>query len=158
MSLECWTNGFSYLWPNFLNASSDQHVLSIALLITVKAHENLPIWSIWAFKQCLTIDAFRSNVDVFPDLFHRILAMTSITTMPFTTRRLLLAFVIHAFQSLDVHFVKKELAPLAQIHILAGLSEERRNIEFAKHPPLRKIWKGSVKRFEAAGASSQERP
>lgn len=78
--------------------------------------------------------------------------MTSVTTMSFTTRRLLLAFVIHAFQSLDVGFVKKELATLAQIHIWAGLSsEDRRNAEFDKHPPLRKIWKGSVKRFDAAG-------
>jgi len=65
---------------------------------------------------------------------------------------LLLAFVIHAFQSLDVGFVKKELATLAQIHIWAGLcSEDRRNAEFERHPPLRKIWKGSVKRFDAAG-------
>lgn len=78
--------------------------------------------------------------------------MTSVTTLSFTTRRLLLAFVIHAFQSLDVVFVKKELAALAQIHILAGLSSEgRRNAEFDKHPPLRKIWRGSIKRFDAAG-------
>src|SRR5271169_3281964 len=98
------------------------------------------------------IDAFSSKVDVFPELFQRVLAMTSVTTMSFTTRRLLLAFVIHAFQSLDVGFVKKELATLAQIHIWAGLSsEDRRNAEFDKHPPLRKIWKGSVKRFDAAG-------
>jgi hypothetical protein len=34
----------SYLWPNFSKASSDQLVLSIALLTTVKAHENVPIW------------------------------------------------------------------------------------------------------------------
>lgn len=77
--------------------------------------------------------------------------MTSVTSMSFTTRRLLLAFVIHAFQSLDVAFVKKELATLAQIHIWAGLSsQERRDTEFEKHPPLRKIWRGSMKRFEAA--------
>lgn len=100
----------------------------------------------------LTVDAFASKVDVFPELFRRVLAMTSVTTMSFTTRRLLLAFVIHAFQSLDIGFVKKELATLAQIHIWAGLSsEDRRNTEFEKHPPLRKIWKGSVKRFDAAG-------
>lgn len=80
--------------------------------------------------------------------------MTSVTSVSYTTRRLLLAFIIHAFNSLDVGFVKKELAPLAQIHILAGLSETRRNVEFDKHPPLRKIWRGSVKRFDAAGSSS----
>ena len=91
-------------------------------------------------------------MDAFPELFHRVLAMTSVTTMSFVTRRLLLAFVIHAFQSLDVGFVKKELATLVQIYIWAGLSsEERRNAEFDKHPPLRKIWRGSVKRFDAAG-------
>jgi intron-binding protein aquarius len=82
--------------------------------------------------------------------------MTSVPTMSFTTRRLLLAFVIHAFQSLDVGFVKKELAPLAQIHIWAGLSsDERRNAECDKHPPLRKIWKGSQKRFDAADKATQ---
>jgi len=81
--------------------------------------------------------------------------MTSVTTMSFTTRRLLLAFVVHAFQSLDVAFVKKELATLAQIHIWAGLSsEERRNAEFEKHPPLRKIWRGSLKRFDASGTAT----
>jgi intron-binding protein aquarius len=78
--------------------------------------------------------------------------------MSFTTRRLLLAFVIHAFQSLDVAFVKKELATLAQIHIWAGLSsEERREAEFAKHPPLKKIWRGSMKRFEAADDATKSR-
>ena len=100
----------------------------------------------------LTRDAFRSNVDAFPDFFRRVLAMTLVTSLSFTTRRLLLAFIIHAFQSLDVVFVKKELAPLAQIHIWAGLSSEgRRNAEFDKHPPLKRIWKGSQKRFDAAG-------
>ena len=79
--------------------------------------------------------------------------MTSVTSVSYTTRRLLITFIIHAFNSLDVGFVKKELAPLAQIHILAGLSEMRRNVEFDKHPPLRKIWRGSVKRFDAAGNS-----
>jgi hypothetical protein len=78
--------------------------------------------------------------------------MTSVTTLSFTARRLLLAFVIHAFQFLDVAFVKKEVATLAQIHIWAGLSSEgRRDVEFRKHPQLKKFWKGSVKRFDAAG-------
>jgi intron-binding protein aquarius len=106
-------------------------------------------------KYPLTADAFTSNLDLFPDYFRRVLAMTSVTSLPFVARRLLLAFVIHAFQSLDVAFVKKELAPLAQINIWAGLcSEERRNDEFDKHPPLRKFWKGSLKRFDAAGYRS----
>jgi len=91
-------------------------------------------------------------VDAFPDFFRRVLSMTLVTSLSFTTRRLLLAFVIHAFQSLDVDFVKKELAPLAQIHIWAALSsEERRNMELEKQPSLHKIWRGSLKRFDAAG-------
>lgn len=94
------------------------------------------------------------NVDVFPEFFRRVLAMTSVTTMSFTARRLLLAFVIYAFQFLDVAFVKKEVATLAQIHIWAGLSSEgRRDVEFKKHPQLKKFWKGSVKRFDAAGTN-----
>ena len=147
---------FSYLWPNFSKAASDQHVLSIGLLTTVKAHENVPIWGISSSRREFIIDAFTSNVDMFPQFFRRVLAMSSVTTMSFTTRRLLLAFVIHAFQSLDMGFVKKELAPLAQISIWAGLSSDgRRDAEFEKHPPLRKFWKGSQKRFDAAGTPTQ---
>jgi intron-binding protein aquarius len=107
-------------------------------------------------RRLLTVDSFQTKVEAFPELFHRVLVMTSVTSMSFTTRRLLLAFVIHAFQSLDVAFVKKELATLAQIHIWAGLSsEERRNAEFDKHPPLRKIWRGSTKRFTDADNMTQ---
>ena len=142
----------SYLWPNFSKTSSDPHVLSIALLTTVKAHENVPLWGMRSSMLDLISDAFTSNLGHFPEYFRRVLAMTSVTSLSLVARRLLLAFVIHAFQSLDVAFVKKELAPLAQIHIWAGLSsEERRNDEFEKHPPLRKFWKGSLKRYEAAG-------
>lgn len=84
--------------------------------------------------------------------------MTSVTTFSFVARRLLLAFVIHAFQSLDIPFVKKELAPLAQIGIWHGLSsDERREREFEKHPPLRKIWRGSQKRFEAGDEATKQR-
>src|SRR5947199_216375 len=94
----------------------------------------------WLLEGKKKLPKFKTNVDTFPELFRRVLAMTSVTTMSFTMRRLLLAFVVHAFQSLDVAFVKKELATLVQIHIWAGLSsEERRNAEFEKHPPLRKI-------------------
>ena len=43
----------SYLWPNFSKTASDQHVLSIALLTTVKAHESVPIWGIFHKGDCL---------------------------------------------------------------------------------------------------------
>lgn len=90
----------------------------------MKAHENVPIWGNVILKQTLSVDAFTANLGVFPEYFRRILAMTSVTSMSFVARRLLLSFVIYAFQSLDIDFVKKELAPLAQIHIWAGLSSE----------------------------------
>ena|SRR5437667_1553311 len=98
---------YRYLWPHFAKSSSDQLVLSIALITTVKAHENIPIWGDCRHKSWfLIVDPFKSKVDAFPELFRRVLAMTSVTTISFTARRLLLAFVIHALQSLDVGFVK----------------------------------------------------
>ena len=121
-------------------------------MVTVKAHEKVPMWGMAFIIPVSFKDVFATNVDAFPDLFRRVLAMTSITTFSFVARRLLLGFVIRAFQSLDVPFLKKELAPLAQVSIWHGLSSEgRRNQEFENHPPLRKIWKGSQKRFDAGG-------
>lgn len=78
--------------------------------------------------------------------------MTCVTSLSYAKRRLLLAFVIHAFQSLDVPLVRKECAPLVSVSIWAGLStEEKRDVEFEKFPATRKSWKASLKRFDSAG-------
>ena len=55
----------SYLWPGYTGASTNHHVLLIALITTVKRRENLPVWSKklsrdtkWAMKWLIVLRCF----------------------------------------------------------------------------------------------------
>jgi len=68
-----------------------------------------------------------------------------------TIRTHLITFIISAYQSLDNPLVRKECAALVSISIWHNLSSERvRNGRLDKYPQLRKAWRASLKRFEAA--------
>ncbi len=78
---------------------------------------------------------------------------TSITT---TIRTHLLSFFLSAFQSLDNGLVRKECAPLVSISIWHNLSSESaRERRFEKNTQLRKAWRASAKRYEAADEAAQ---
>ena len=70
----------------------------------------------------------------------------------------LLSFLICAFQSLDNGLVRKECAPLVSIsiwHNLASESVRDRNLE--KNGQLKKAWRASSKRYDAADQDVQAR-
>lgn len=78
---------------------------------------------------------------------------TALTT---TVRAHLLSFLLNAFQSLDNGLIRKECAPLVSISIWHNLSSESaRERKFEEHAQLRKAWRASGKRYEAADEGSQ---
>ena len=63
----------------------------------------------------------------------------------------LLSFLICAFQSLDNGLVRKECAPLVSISIWNHLDgDQARDTKFAEHQQLRKVWRASHRRYDAA--------
>jgi len=69
-----------------------------------------------------------------------------------------LLFIIHAFQSLDCAIVRKECAPLVSISIWHNLSTEQKRDELLdSHSHLRKAWRASAKRYDAADDSMKGR-
>ncbi|KAL8954527.1 MAG: hypothetical protein Q9183_007072, partial [Haloplaca sp. 2 TL-2023] len=80
----------SYLWPGYGESSTNHHVLLIALLATVKARENLPLW-----------DIFKEDADKFSSFFRRVLSMSLDKSLAIPIRTTILSFIICAFQSLD---------------------------------------------------------
>ena len=125
----------------------NHHVLLIALLVTVKANQHLPTW-----------DIFGADEAHFSSFFRRILSLSIDTSLPSTVRTHLIRFLVSAFQSLDNPFVRKECAPLVSISIWHNLnsvaSQERK---FADGPHLRKLWRASAKRYDAADQGGQGR-
>lgn len=131
---------YSYLWPGYTDESSNHHVLLIVLLTNVKRREQLASWSI-----------FEERADDFSDLFRRILSMTLDKTLSLTIRTQLLLFLISAFQSLDHAIVRKECAPLLSVSIWHNLSSEAlRESKLEQNAHVRKAWRASLKRYEAA--------
>lgn len=135
----------SYLWPTYNDASTNHHVLLIALQVTVKNRENLPTWSIFA-----------DDSERFSSLFRRVLSMSLDSSLSTTLRTHLLSFLINAFQSLDIGLVRKECAPLVSISIWHNLATEAaRERKFEEHGQLRKAWRAATKRYEAADDESK---
>ncbi|KAJ5309076.1 hypothetical protein N7508_004455 [Penicillium antarcticum] len=128
-----------YLWPTYTEDASNHHVLLIALIVSVKHREHLPIW-----------DIFSDRADDFSNLFHRILSMSIDHSLPIRSRLAIISFVISAFQSLENVLIRKECAPLVSISIWHNLaSDETRDRIIAKLPTLKKAWRASGKRYEA---------
>lgn len=91
-------------------------------------------------------------------MFRRVLSMMLDRTLSATIRTHLLSFLIHAFQSLDCGIVRKECAPLVSIGIWHNLSTEKlRDAQLEQAPHLKKTWRASLKRYEAADEANKAR-
>jgi intron-binding protein aquarius len=98
-----------------------------------------------------SIDIFGDNPAEFSALFRRILSMTMDTTLSANIRTHLLSFIISAFQSLDSGIVRKECAPLVSISMWHNISSEKKRERKLEHSvQLRKAWRASTKRYDAA--------
>ncbi|KAF7559329.1 hypothetical protein G7046_g4827 [Stylonectria norvegica] len=137
----------SYLWPGYTEQASNYHVLLIALIANVKRREHLETWAL-----------FEDRPAEFSSFFRRLLSMTLDRTLSTTIRTQLLCFLIYAFQSLDCGIVRKECAPLVSIGIWHNLSTESvREAKLEQIPHLKKAWKASHKRYDAADDATKAR-
>ncbi|KAK9470806.1 P-loop containing nucleoside triphosphate hydrolase protein [Dipodascopsis tothii] len=133
-----------FLWPHFSAASADDHAISIALMAVAKSRDGRLDWGL-----------FGNNDGAFAALVHRILELVLQTDTRAPAAPLLLAFVTLAFQALDVEAVRKECAPLVSIGVWTSLhSADARESALASAPHLRKVWRGTSKRFDAALADA----
>ncbi|KAJ5734268.1 CWF11 family [Penicillium malachiteum] len=134
-----------FLWPTYTEDSSNHHVLLIALIVSVKYREHLPIW-----------DIFSDRSDDFSSLFHRILSMSIDPSLPTHSRMSIISFIIGAFQSLENVLIRKECAPLVSISIWHNLaSEEAREKLIAKSPAVKKAWRAAGKRYDAGDEAAK---
>ncbi|KAL4787560.1 P-loop containing nucleoside triphosphate hydrolase protein [Aspergillus varians] len=134
-----------FLWPTYTEDASNYHVLLLALIVSVKQREHLPIW-----------DIFSDRPDDFSNLFHRILSMSIDQSLPATSRLSIMSFMISAFQSLENALIRKECAPLVSISIWHNLhSEEARERALGKAPNLKKAWRAAMKRYDAGDEAAK---
>ncbi|KAF4510388.1 hypothetical protein G6O67_002277 [Ophiocordyceps sinensis] len=137
----------NYLWPAYTGDSSNYHVLLMALIANVKRREHLATW-----------DIFEGRPDDFSSMFRRVLSLMLDRTLSSAVRTHLVCFLIFSFQSLDCAIVRKECAPLVSIGIWQNISSEKqRETHLDQAPHLRKTWRASLKRYEAADEATKAR-
>ncbi|KAF4584303.1 DEAD helicases superfamily protein (Aquarius) [Ophiocordyceps camponoti-floridani] len=137
----------SYLLPGYTDQASNHHVLLMALMATVKRREHLETWSL-----------FQDIPDEFSSMFRRVLSLVLDRSLPTVVRTQLVCFLICAFQGLDCALVRKECAPLVSIGIWQNISsDQKRDSLLDQAPHLRKTWRASMKRYEAADEATKTR-
>jgi intron-binding protein aquarius len=103
-------------------------------------------------------ELFKSKPAEFSSFFRRILSMSIDSSQPTKIRTQLVSFITGAFQSLDSDLVRKECAPLLSISIWQNMhSDAARDHQFEQDQRLRKAWRASNRRFDAADESLQAR-
>ncbi|KAF2097522.1 hypothetical protein NA57DRAFT_41462 [Rhizodiscina lignyota] len=136
-----------YLWPGFSEEASNYHILLVAIFVNVKRREGLPAW-----------DLFGDRPDEFSYFFRRILNLILDQSLPQNIRIHLISFIVGAFQSLDIGLVRKELAPLVSISIWHNLHSERvREAKLEANQVLKRAWRASGRRFDAADDETKSR-
>ncbi|KAF3927592.1 hypothetical protein AA313_de0207095 [Arthrobotrys entomopaga] len=136
-----------YLWPNYNEDSTDELVISLVMIATVKGRKRAQIWG-----------TFETNTELFSSFFRRVLIMSLSTSLSFIARTHVLCFVAVAFQSLDNTTVRKECAPLVGIGIWQNLqTEEVREARLRDNPTFKKAWRAAVKKYSLADQKLQAR-
>lgn len=91
----------------------------------------------------------------FHDLFRRVLALNLDTSLPLSSRISALSAIQAAFRSIEKPHVRKACAPIVGIAIWQNIQSKRRNMELEKSVALKKAWRASEKRYQAADSQAQ---
>ncbi|CAG5126687.1 unnamed protein product, partial [Candidula unifasciata] len=102
----------NYLWPNYKRGkATTAHVMSIAALVNEKFQERVPAW-----------EGFKSLPDEFPYLFKQVLDLClSSSTVTYKETTVLLIFLIHCFNSLEVELIRERVQRLVSLPIWTNL-------------------------------------
>ncbi|CAO0789808.1 unnamed protein product [Mucor circinelloides] len=134
-----------FLWPNYDENASLNHVLSICLMVNEKARQNISLW-----------DAFESDTSKFASFFQRVIQLMADNQLPLLLRRQVLVFLIQCFQSFENSTVRTACLKLVTIGIWSHLAHQgKREKMFSEYPALEKLWNSSNKKMVAASEETR---
>jgi intron-binding protein aquarius len=132
----------NFLWPNFDENSSEQHLMSIIFLLNEKFRERIEVWKI-----------FETNSDNFPVFFNKCLVKCLEKVDAEKAKRQtireqtgLLVFLNNCFRSMEVEICRDQVKKLVSLSMWSCLQPNRREQELSLIPEWRKYWKKLQKR------------
>ncbi|XP_071117060.1 RNA helicase aquarius-like [Haliotis cracherodii] len=126
----------NYLWPNYdPKKTSTAHMMSIAIIVNEKIRERVPAWEV-----------FKKKPDHFPEYFQQVLeASLQERDITLKEKSLLLVFLIHCFNSLEVDLIREQIQRLVSLPIWINLLPGRLEEIFQDHPKYKKFF-NSIKK------------
>ncbi|XP_066279598.1 RNA helicase aquarius-like [Branchiostoma lanceolatum] len=121
----------NFLWPNYNpDKATHAHMMSVAVMVNEKFREKVPAW-----------EPFVKKPDHFPMFFRRVMA-ASLQEEGITLREqtVLLVFLIHCFNSLEVDLVRGQVQRLVSLPMWINLLPARLQQELKATPKLKKFW------------------
>jgi intron-binding protein aquarius len=132
----------NFLWPNFDDSSSDEHLMSILFLLNEKFRERIEVWKI-----------FEVNPGNFSVFFNKCLLKCLDDVDAEAARRqvvreqtALLVFLNNCFRSMEVEICRDQVKKLVSLSMWSCLQPKRREQELSMIPEWRKYWKKLQKR------------
>uniref|UniRef100_A0A0L8GB52 RNA helicase aquarius n=1 Tax=Octopus bimaculoides TaxID=37653 RepID=A0A0L8GB52_OCTBM len=123
--LEC------YLWPNYNpETATKSHLISIIIMVNEKFRERVPAW-----------EAFQSKSENFAGFFQEVLkASINATNFSLREQSMLLVFLIHCFNSLEVDLIREQVQQLVSLSIWINLLPGRCEELFSVFPKYKKFF------------------
>ncbi|XP_023216300.1 intron-binding protein aquarius-like [Centruroides sculpturatus] len=122
----------NYLWPNYNpEKASHLHMMSIVIMVNEKFRERVPAWS-----------TFQKKPEHFPAFFRQVMerALSDDTEVSLKERMILVIFLIHCFNSVEVNLIREQIQRLVSLSMWICLLPERREHEFRSFPKFKKFW------------------
>ncbi|TRY75128.1 hypothetical protein TCAL_00660 [Tigriopus californicus] len=127
----------NYLWPNFSLDASNEHVLSVILMINEKFRERVPAWN-----------SFQLKSEHFTCFFEKVLKLSleDKSDVTLQEQKFVLVFLDHCFTSMEIDLIRVQVQKLVSLPMWASLLERRREFELKRIPKWRKYWKALQKK------------
>ncbi|KAM4663551.1 RNA helicase aquarius [Discoglossus pictus] len=124
----------NYLWLNYSpKVSSKAYLMSICCMVNEKFRENVPAW-----------ETFKKSPQHFPFFFKSIMeasvAPDADSDLTLHERTVLLLFLDHCFNSLEVDLIRGQIQQLISLPMWSCLQPTRLEKELKKTPKLKKFW------------------
>jgi len=123
----------SYLWPNYSESSTPEHMLSVVVLINQKVRERVPAWT-----------AFEKHSDPFRYFIQHLTRCLLNDSRTLVEQKHMVMFINHLYNSIETDLVRSHVTNSISYHVLRCLPEEHLRVVFEQFPS----WKKSTKRTD----------
>ncbi|KAF6024345.1 AQR [Bugula neritina] len=119
-----------YLWKFYVpHKSSLSHVISIMIMVNEKFRERVPAW-----------EAFKNSPDNFPGFFEDVTRLIiSPDSLSYKSQTVVLVFLIHIFNSLEVDLIRQHAQKLVSLSIWTNLKPGRLSELYKETPKMKKF-------------------